>query len=347
LLGDAESGGAGASAGVLGRNDAGPGVWGQSNTGPAVYASGTGTDFSGAAVVGVNNNDGKFCFGMYGHGIGALGHGVLGIGEFRGVWGMSDSGDGVQGQSVSSSGVFGVSGTAEGVRGVSISGPGVYAYSYQGLAAWLNGNIQVSGSINKSATAFKIDHPLDPANRYLYHSGVESPDMKNIYDGILILDQQGEATIDLPNWFGALNSDFRYQLTAVGASAPNLHIAQEVNSANRFKIAGGTPKLKVCWQVTGIRHDAFANAHRIPLEEKKSGHDRGRYLHPELFGQPLSRRIDVARPPERLEAAKELIARIKPAMRLPADLRNGHQRIPAFAGRRSHRKAKKNNKANA
>jgi hypothetical protein len=38
--------------------------------------------------------------------------------------------------------------------------------------------------------------------------------------------------------------------------------------------------------VTGVRHDAYANAHRIQVEEEKSEQDRGTYLHPELFGAP-------------------------------------------------------------
>ena len=56
-----------------------------------------------------------------------------------------------------------------------------------------------------------IDHPLDPANKYLYHSFVESPDMKNIYDGVITTDANGDATVVMPDYFEALNKDFRYQ----------------------------------------------------------------------------------------------------------------------------------------
>jgi hypothetical protein len=55
---------------------------------------------------------------------------------------------------------------------------------------------------------FKIDHPLDPVQKYLYHSSVESSDSKNIYDGVIILDSNGEAVVALPEWFEALNRDF-------------------------------------------------------------------------------------------------------------------------------------------
>ena len=99
----------------------------------------------------------------------------------------------------------------------------------EGMLAYLNGRVFIRGPLEKPGGSFKIDHPLDPANKYLYHSFVESPDMKNIYDGVLVLDENGEAEIDLPDWFGALNKDFRYQLTAIGAPGPNLYIAEEIS----------------------------------------------------------------------------------------------------------------------
>lgn len=51
--------------------------------------------------------------------------------------------------------------------------------------------------------------------------------MKNGYDGVVALDNKGEAEIKLPDWFSALNKDFRYQLTAIGATGSNLFIAEE------------------------------------------------------------------------------------------------------------------------
>ena len=137
----------------------------------------------------------------------------------------------------------------------------------------------------------KIDHPLEPESKYLYHSFVESPDMKNIYDGNLILDTNGESTVTLPDWFEASNMEFRYQLTAIGAPGPNLYIAEEI-SGNTFKIAGGTSGMKVSWQVTGIRHDPFADKNRIEVEVDKKTNDRGKYLHPEAYDQPKEKGID-------------------------------------------------------
>ena len=159
--------------------------------------------------------------------------------------------------------------------------PALYAYATQ--AGYFQGNVTITGTLSKGGGGFKIDHPLDPIHKYLNHSFVESPDMKNVYDGVIELDSQGEAWVELPNWFSALNRDFCYQLTAIGTPGPDLFIAAEIAN-NRFKIAGGKAGMKVSWQVTGIRQDAFANAHRIPIEEDKSTNDRGKYMHPGDYG---------------------------------------------------------------
>ncbi len=147
----------------------------------------------------------------------------------------------------------------------------------------VNGNLSVNGTVAKGGGSFMIDHPLDPANKILYHSFVESPDMKNINDGVVKLDERGEAWVQLPNWFEALNKDFRYQLTAIGAPGPELYIAEEVKD-NKFKIAGGKPNMKVSWMVTGIRHDPYAEKNRIQVEVEKVPSQRGTYVHPEAYG---------------------------------------------------------------
>ena len=165
------------------------------------------------------------------------------------------------------------------------------------------GNVSVEGTLTKSAGTFKIDHPLDPANKYLSHSFVESPDMMNIYNGNASLDANGEAVVVLPNWFEALNQDFRYQLTCIGGFAP-VYVAQEIQG-NRFKIAGGKAGLKVSWQVTGVRKDAYAQAHRTPIEQDKAAIERGYYLHPTLYGAPEEKQIEWARNPAGMQHLKE------------------------------------------
>lgn len=213
-----------------------------------------------------------------------------------GVWGDSGSSYGVIGSTHSGVGVYAVCDfdplfpgyalVADGhilLRGFVEAGP----LNCEGLwvkgAANINtvdGGLNVKGRLTKAQGQFKIDHPLDPANQYLCHSFVESPDMKNIYDGLVMLDEKGEAEVKLAEWFEPLNRDFRYQLTAIGAPGPNLYIAEEIKG-NLFKIAGGQPGMKVSWQVTGIRHDAYAQAHPIMVEEEKTLAEKGSFLHPE------------------------------------------------------------------
>jgi hypothetical protein len=107
----------------------------------------------------------------------------------------------------------------------------------------------------------------------LSHSVVYSPDMKTVYDGMVTLDGDGGATVLLPDWFDALNDNFRYQLTPIGAAAPQLHIASEIVN-NEFRIDGGVPGAKVSWQVTGIRRDAFAQQNRIKVENSNTSEIR-------------------------------------------------------------------------
>ena len=182
------------------------------------------------------------------------------------------------------------SGSAAGIIGQSETGDGVVGSSTSGLAGHFFGNVTITGTLAKGGGSFKIDHPLDPANKYLSHSFVESPDMMNIYNGNVTLDANGEAIVTLPAWFEALNRDFRYQLTPLGARGPNLYVAEEIANG-RFRIAGGAGGGRVSWQVTGIRHDAFADAHRIAIEEDKPATERDHYLYPELYGQPAETRI--------------------------------------------------------
>jgi hypothetical protein len=195
--------------------------------------------------------------------------------------------------------------------------------------------VQITGNLEKAGGSFKIDHPLDPANKYLCHSFVESPDMKNVYDGVVVLDRKGKAEIDLPDWFGILNKDFRYQLTAIGAPGPNLYIAEEIsdmattntntkysssksssnknknNNSSNFKIAGGTLGIVVSWQVTGIRKDPWANANPIEVEEDKPAKERGYYLHPDLYSQPEENGISHLLFPQK-KWQQQIIDEIKP-----------------------------------
>jgi hypothetical protein len=123
--------------------------------------------------------------------------------------------------------------------------------------------------------------------------------MKNVYDGVVATDERGYATVQLPGWFGALNRDFRYQLTIVdGADSESWAQAKVVKeiAENAFTIRTSQPNVKVSWQVTGIRRDPWAEKNRIPTEEIKSESERGTYLHPEAYGLPRDRGVGAAGP---------------------------------------------------
>ena len=158
-----------------------------------------------------------------------------------------------------------------------------------GQAAQFIGTVDVSGTLSATTKLFRIDHPLDPANRYLQHIAIESDEMANIYSGNVVTDANGRATIELPEWFETLNRDFRYQLTVIGEFAQAV-VSKKVEQ-NRFEIRTSSPKVEVSWQVTGIRQDAWAERNRIPVELDKAGDERGKFLHPEAHGQPADKRI--------------------------------------------------------
>jgi hypothetical protein len=168
------------------------------------------------------------------------------------------------------------------------------------MAGTFIGNVNVTGSISKGGGSFKIDHPLDPENKYLFHSFIESPDMMNVYNGNAVFDASGEVEVELPDWFESLNREFRYQLTCVGGFAP-VYVSEEIEG-NRFTIAGGNEGLKVSWQVTGIRKDPWAEANRVPTEVDKAPADRGSYLHPEARGLSAERGLYHQRDVRDLEA---------------------------------------------
>jgi hypothetical protein len=287
----------GAGTALRGRTITGKAVYGSSDNGIGVHGVGyqsDGVKGSSTSAVGVRgeSTDGDGVLGSSTNGVGGFFASTNGIaGGFWGPVGIgADTADALE--IVNDGSGRGVHVTTAEDTGVWIETTGASAYaaldagrsSTSHLAARFRGRVEISGTVSKGGGSFKIDHPLDPANRYLYHSFVESPDMMNLYNGNVVTDEHGFATVTLPDWFEALNRDFRYQLTVIGAFAQAI-VAQEIEH-NRFVIRSDRPGVKVSWQVTGVRHDAFAEAHRIPVEEDKPDAERGLYLHAEAFGLP-------------------------------------------------------------
>ena len=275
------------------------GVWGEtwSTAGRAVQGRAYGGD---GAIVGVYGwAQSTTATGVYGEANGPSGSTI-------GVHGVSDSS---QGRAVFGNATA-TAGSAIGLRGsaASSSGYGVYANvtattgthygifgqvsATSGYAGYFSGRVTVNGTLAKSAGSFKIDHPLDPERKYLYHSFVESPDMKNVYDGVVTTDGDGFATVTMPDWFEALNRDFRYQLTVLGDGAwARARVFRKI-ADNAFVVQTDLPQVEVSWQVTGIRHDRYAEAHRIPLEEDKPVEEQGTYLSPDAWGVAPERGLD-------------------------------------------------------
>jgi len=190
--------------------------------------------------------------------------GWAGAPESRGVWGWASNNS----NSATNYGVLGETWSQN-------SGYGVYSL----------GRFAATGT-----KAFQIDHPLDPENYFLNHFCVEAPDPMNAYSGVVTLDANGEAWVQLPDYFEAINRDPRYTLTPIGASMPNLYVAVEIQG-NRFKIAGGVPGKKVSWRVEAIRNDLWVQRYGYQTEQSKPEEYRGKYIIPELYGQPIERGI--------------------------------------------------------
>jgi len=265
----------------------------------AEFDGGTGYNVNGVALVargggvytGVAGDGANFYGGSGPSGVGnGAGNGIVAVGgNSNNDQGNGGNGGVFMGGNVLAGAEYGASNGVVATGGA--NGYGIVANPGAGttIAGVFGGDVYVYGTLFKSAGSFKIDHPLDPENKTLSHSFVESPDMMNIYNGNAVLDGHGEVWITMPEWFEALNRDFRYQLTCIGGFA-QVYIAEKMKG-NRFKIAGGKPGLEVSWQVTGVRHDAFANQNRITVEEAKPDNERGLYLNPAAFGKPPSKGI--------------------------------------------------------
>src|SRR6266511_3850038 len=278
----------------------GKGVYGRSTSGVGVEGysvNGYGGWFDGANGVYANAHDSTGDGGVFAGRTGVAGFGTSGTGVYGhstsavGIHGASSYSYGVQGSSQQSDGVHG-EGYLSGVAGASPSGDGIYGETTSGYAGYFVGNVGITGTCTgcTGPSSLQIDHPLDPAHKYLQHAGVASSDQLDLYSGNAVTDGRGFATVLLPRWFQALNRSFRYQLTIVGRSFARAIVWKEI-AHNRFTIRTDQPKVKVSWLVTGIRHDRYANKHRGPVEVQKPTKEQGKYLHPELYGKPKAEGI--------------------------------------------------------
>ena len=220
----------------------------------------------------------------------AGGHGVLGMG-FNGTVGTSSyiTGYGVSGwnSAIDDPGIGtfgqGITGVAGQSTNTSLS-YGLYSYDNGGIYNNLDVGLNFYAGGTKS---FLIDNPLDPENKLLKHNCIESPEVLNLYRGNATLDGNGEAVVNLPEYFAMINKNFSYELTPVGASAPNLFIKEKI-SGNKFVIAGGLAGMEVSWTVYAERNDKYMKDHPELTDPQpmKTGRYAGKYIYPEGYGQP-------------------------------------------------------------
>ena len=266
----------------------------------------TGTAFTGASAIVATGALNIASASLGGAGITATGGLAIGAGSGggTGVLGMggqasnnaigSDGGDGGYfsgGSSASSSGGAGI---------IAIAGTGAAT----GWGGEIFGDLDVLGNIFGGSKNFKIDHPLDPANKYLVHTSVESSEMLNIYSGNVTTDSRGGAAVVLPEWFQELNTDFRYQLTVIGQFAQAI-VSQEISNG-QFSIKTDKPNVKVSWQVSCVRQDPYAKAHPLEVEQLKPQRERGYYSYPELYGAPAEKSVQWARHARLAQHLKDL-----------------------------------------
>ncbi len=275
-------------------NGNGYGVWARSG-GQVLHGETTG---NADAVVGRNATAGRS--GVYG----------LNTGNGYGVSGRSTGGVGVLGDSAGDNGVQGVSGSGgdSGVYGLNTGGgfgvagrtnanSGIFSAVFGentagGYAGYFAGATNTRGTNSASLGTYTIDHPQDPANKYLNLAAVAGPEAMNVYNGNVTTDAKGEAVVTLPAYVEALNKDFRYQLTVIGTFAQAI-VSTEIQK-NSFTIKTDTPNVKVSWQVTGVRKDPYAEQNAVEVEQVKPDVERGYYRHPEVYGQPDSKSVEDA-----------------------------------------------------
>jgi hypothetical protein len=294
------------SGGAFAGND---GVYGKGNSATGTGVIGAGNNLTSSPLA--TGSGGAFTgtgIGDYGKATNATGTGVVGLGNNIATATTYASGSGgaftgtvcgVAGYaSAAGSTSYGVYGSYTG--GGNNDGVGVYGYSWPnsgwGIGVYGMGRkygVYYSGGLAGTGTkSFIIDHPLDPENKILKHFAIESPEVLNMYRGNVVLNGEGEATIQLPDYFMSININFSYNLTPVGRPAPGLFIKNEINENGEFTISGGNPNQKISWVVYAERNDLYMQQEGVrDVVINKDEREKGKYLMPNLYNQPPEKGI--------------------------------------------------------
>lgn len=227
------------------------------------------------------------------------GHGVYGIG-LNGVVGETNysQGFGLFGENFDAIPPLGLSVGVAGTGFYGVLGEDRYLGSVPGAyGVFSNGELGSSG-----LKTFLIDHPADPENKMLKHFSVESNEVLNIYRGTVVCDENGEAFIQLPDYYDLINIEPSYQLTPIGAYAP-VYIKDELSKGS-FSIAGAEPGMKVSWTLTSVRNDPYLQ--KFPEKREvvidKTERTKGKYFMPHLYGASKDKKITTS--PEKQKKQK-------------------------------------------
>lgn len=274
-----------------------------SNTVAGIIGNTTGTAWGVAGQAAANSNAEAAVYGSNLRTVG--GHGVLGVG-FNGVVGETGQSTGfaVYGENLDNVAPLG--------NGVGVAGKGFYGVlgedRYLGAQNGAYG-IYSNGALGATGVkTFRIDHPQDPDNKYLRHFSIESDEVLNVYRGTTTFDANGNATINLPTYFSAINRNVSYQLTPIGAYMP-LYVKEKVSKNNQFVVSGGIAGKEVSWAVYAERNDLYMqkNPHQRAVEVDKRDHEKGHYLIPSLYGAGQDKAIFNNQPKPNKQTAINLI----------------------------------------
>jgi hypothetical protein len=278
------------------------GILSSTSPGPwcaAVRGQNNGTGVHGIGVWGSQEGSGYGVYGTSVSGIGVRGYASAPSGFTYGVFGESASqnGSGVFGQATATSGA--AWGVVAVIYSTASSAYGVYASEPSGGAGHA---VYASGTLAATGTkSFQIDHPLSPETHYLNHFCTEGPEPLQRLLGARSITGRATAKpwVQLPPYFESINRDFRYQLTVIDGS-DEFVLAKVVRKIqnNQFVIRTSKPFVEVSWRVEAVRNDLWVQRYGFQTEQEKEDEIKGRYLHPELYGQPKERGIHYRPEPE-------------------------------------------------
>jgi len=129
---------------------------------------------------------------------------------------------------ISGSGIVGGTGTSAYVPIWTASGTNLQ----NSIMQQFESTMIISGQLKAQTKSFKIDHPLDPQNKYLEHGSLEGPE-----HGIYQRGRgsgYGPVTINLPSYFTALSED-SYSIVVTSRNNTQLYVTN--SNPNSFTVS--------------------------------------------------------------------------------------------------------------